>query len=242
MLVPIIVEASNRFMPRSRIIDTSVKRGPNKKEITRLSADQQLFIEAVLADKDFSPSNACKTLGFKNPHQRAQRFINNPIVERALSRKIAERAWQFKLDSPRLIKELLSIGLFNPQEMFDANGEVIPIEKLPVHVARALHVEVSYIRDNETGEVHAKTHMRPLAKLESLHLLAKHIGMLDDHSTVDVEQTVKFDWASYMNGDKDVPDNLAKLIENPTSAAYHTGEIIDSPTPPNGLKEEPEEP
>ncbi len=104
--------------------------------------------------------------------------------------------------------------------MFDAEGNIIPIHKLPDDV-RATIKEVSYSR---TGQLVYKT----WSKEHALEMLAKHVAILKE---VTNNTNVYINWDQLLSGVSGyVPDKIeAKIVES---------KVVESGPLPYGLKEQ----
>jgi len=157
---------------------TERKRGADK---NRLTAQQQLFIDAILADKSFNATNAARAAGYKNAPQAANSLMKKPVIQAMLGKAFHQRRNEFKLDQVRILQELQLIALANPKEMYDEHGNLLSIHQMPDSIARCLSgfdVQITTRGQGETTETVTAVKPRFWSKLEALHLIAKHLGML----------------------------------------------------------------
>jgi phage terminase small subunit len=78
---------------------------------------------------------------------------------------------QKKTDSlaARLVEEIAGQALFNPQEMLDSNGDMLPLHKMPEHVARA----IASIEETPAGRKY-----KMVSKLGSQELVSKILQLV----------------------------------------------------------------
>lgn len=82
-----------------------------------------------------------------------------------------------------VFSELLKIATVNVQDAYDEDGEVLPIQQIPRHVADAIQeikTTVSSIGDVTTT---IKFH----SKLQALDMLARHVGFYNEELVKDVD-------------------------------------------------------
>lgn len=171
------------------------ERGVSKPRIeSKLTANQRMFLENLLATNPWNPTEAARKAGYKNPPSSAIKLMKDPIICGAVGRAIQERIWRCELDANRVIQELSTIAFANIKELFDEDGLLVPIHMLPDSIARAVQsVEVKTIQTEDGSQVTtAKIKLEP--KLTAIELLMKHMGMLD--SKFQVEQQTSTDMLS----------------------------------------------
>lgn len=191
---------------------------PSRKGINleRLNPNQRLFVEALLADRQFNPTNAAKAAGYKNAPQAANKLLKNKLVAAAIGKAIEERRYAFKLDAQRVLQELSCIGFFDIRKLFDEKGRLLEVAQYGEDAARAVQsIKVSYSTSGQGDEVETiKTvEIKLWNKIAALELLAKHLGMMAPQK-VEVEHSVAPSWNALMGKPELVDPVQAKLIEN----------------------------
>jgi hypothetical protein len=97
--------------------------------------------------------------------------------------KAAQHIESVKLTVDRVLQEYGHIALFDPAEMFDAEGRYLPVHLMPPHVRRAIAglEVVDYGEDGDGKGVLGKLHkIKIIDKTKALHDLAQHLGMFID--------------------------------------------------------------
>lgn len=151
-----------------------------------LTPKQMLFYNALMADKEFNIEKAAETAGYSNPKFRGQELMKNPHIMKMLGEAIHKRNNEYQVTAARVLEELVKIAMFNPQDLYDAEGELIAIHKLPRHIAACIsqweNTSSKTYSDPETKtESIEKQHkIKGYDKLEALGMLAKHVGLLKE--------------------------------------------------------------
>lgn len=70
--------------------------------------------------------------------KQAHEWLKLPDVRSILDAGIAKVVQQAELTTERWAKEMAAIGHFDPGTLYDEDGALIPIHKLPEHVRRAI--------------------------------------------------------------------------------------------------------
>lgn len=171
-------------MPSTLIQPSNSKRG----NVDKLNPQQRTFVDCLLADKSFNPTEAAKAAGYKTPPQAANKLLKNVNVKKAIGQAIQERMDKFAITKERVLYELICIGLVNIQDLFDSNGSLIPVHKLPDRAARSISsVKLTYSTRRDEGVVEELKHVeiKFWDKVAALQLLGKHLGMFNDKLKVE---------------------------------------------------------
>ena len=143
---------------------------------------QRLALEALLADDKFNVSEAARKAGYKNPAQSAVCLLKNKTFNAAMGHALQERIWRLDLDPDRILRELLSIGLSDPGEMFDENGTVMKVQDMPQAVRRSIAAFKVKQIETEYG-TETITEVKFWDKNQALTALCKHLGLIRSDGT-----------------------------------------------------------
>jgi hypothetical protein len=96
--------------------------------------------------------------------------------------RIAEVVQEAELNTTRWAKEMAAIGHLDPGELYDAQGNLIPVHQLPEHVRRAIaSVEIEHRTsgkgDDRETVVTQKVKMND--KNAALANIGRHLGAFD---------------------------------------------------------------
>lgn len=165
------------------------KRAPFRKKVEDLTAMERTFVACMLSDKTFNATKAAEHAGYAAPSTAACKLLKKDLIQRELGAALQRRIWRCEIDADRVLRELMCIGLFNPQSLFDEQGVLIELTKLKPEVARAIRsIKVSYSEspDADGNFVQVKNvDVQFWDKIAALQLIAKHLGMLDERLKVE---------------------------------------------------------
>lgn len=192
----------------------------NGADIDLLNPQQQMFVEHLMADKEFNGARAAREAGYKPSHARAaNRLLNMPAIQKAIGKGLTNRARTVQLDAARVLRELACIGFANPKDMFSPDGRLLGIHEMPDEITRAISgfdVESVTSTDKEGVET-TVTLVKPRFwnKNNALELIAKHLGMLDERFKVGLEGNVADLIGTLLQRIEQTRDNVvdAKFIE-----------------------------
>ena len=181
-----------------------------ERDISLLNSMQRLFVEKLLATREFNSTEAARQAGYAYPHVAGAKLMRDKRIQRLVGKLIHERSQQNGIDAQRVFEELAAIAFFNIQDTVDQEtGEPLHLMDLPDNVARC----VKKFRVNRTelddGTEVVEYEYEFWDKLEALEMLAKHLGILEQLAPqVDVNV---FGW-------KDIMDALARPPVDPLAA------------------------
>lgn len=132
---------------------------------------RKMFVERYLVNGN-NATEAAKFVGFsdKTATQEGHRMLHRPEIA-ALLAKRAERVVEIaQLTTERWAREMAAIGHFDPGELYDEAGNLIPIHLLPEHVRRA----IAGVKLTSGG-----TEYKFCDKNPALANIGKHLGMFE---------------------------------------------------------------
>lgn len=138
----------------------------------KLRKPRQLFVDAYLkhrcvgapAYREINPRS-------KRPDQRASVLLANPEVQAAIQERRQEAIKGAGVELLCVLQELAAVGQFNPADLRDPQGKLIPIHKLPRQVAAAIAGEEF---DEHGNLIRYRTH----PKNEANRTLLQYLGNL----------------------------------------------------------------
>jgi hypothetical protein len=161
-----------------------------------LKPEQRRFCEVLLADPAFDVKAAAR----KVDHTLAwgKKVIAKPEIAKLLKTMVDYRARKANINAARVLDELARIAFFNPKQLMDANGVVLPLKDIPEAVLSAVQsMRVSFGESpEEDGTFTRVKHvdMRFWNKMDAISMLAKHLGLLRELVTNQVN-IVNLDWS-----------------------------------------------
>lgn len=162
----------------------------------RLTAQQQLFVEAFFANRRMNASEAAKAAGYEGKNAGVK-LLANPVVKAVLQKRMRDIMWEHRADRERIVQELTCIAFMNPQDLLREDGSITPLQELPQQTARTIsRMKVSYVDGgfNAEGDAVTMTNVDVSFhdKLSAIELLMRHLGMMDAIK-LDVKHTVDWD-------------------------------------------------
>lgn len=184
--------------------------------MANLTPKQQVFVREYLLD--LNATAAARRAGYseRTADRIGPELLGKNWVAAAIAAAQAERAERTQVTADRVLTELARIGLSDVRALFDDDGRLLPVAKLPAHVAAAVSsVEVV------SGSDGAVTKIKLWDKPRALEMIGKHLGMFRDRVEVTGKDggaiqhavTVDFDIAAA------VRDALGALAADDTGTA-----------------------
>lgn len=132
---------------------------------------RSLFAERYLVNGNNATDAATFAgLSAKTAYSSGQRLLNHPEVKALVAGRTAQVMVDAQLTTERWAKEMACIAHFDPSELYDKAGDLIPIHKLPEHVRRA----ISSVERDKYG-----TKVKTWDKNAALANVGKHLGMFE---------------------------------------------------------------
>lgn len=151
-----------------------------------LTPQQWLFVQEYLTDLNATRAYTIAYPKGKHPKMGGRRLLDSrqsPNVAEAIRKGLEEKQKICKVEAVRVVEELAKIAFFNPQEMFDEDGVLLPLHLMPSTVACAIReIEVStrqvISKDRKTTAKTMVSRIKIWDKLDALRQLALHLGYL----------------------------------------------------------------
>ena len=136
----------------------------------------------VHPDYDFNGKQAAIDAGYspKTAEYQASRLLSKDKVAAYVDKLRKKRTDKIDYSADRVLDEIARCAMFNPKDMFDSEGNPIPINELPENTARA-------ISGFEVNEYNQKLFKKiKTDKSKSLDLLARYHRLIDSDIKIDV--------------------------------------------------------
>lgn len=150
-------------------------RGP-KQEWTgaKLEAFALEYLKDFCLTKAMERFAAATGMETKAAAQAAWYLSEKPEFAAIVKRLVEERRERLAVEADDVVRELMGIGFADPAEVFDADGNLLPIHQMPERVRRAIaSVEVKQTPGLPGHVLKIKWWNKP----QGLELIGKHIGM-----------------------------------------------------------------
>lgn len=138
------------------------------------SADRRkkLFVERYLVNGN-NATDAALHAGFspRTAKSQAHRLLQLGTVKTLIESRVQRVMLDAELTTERWAQEMACIAHFDPGELYDSMGNLIPIHQLPEHVRRA----IASVKTNLKGEVSVTM----VDKNAALANVGKHLGVFE---------------------------------------------------------------
>jgi phage terminase small subunit len=124
---------------------------------------------------------------------QSSRLLRNPAVTAYLQSKRRAAEKKADVDEARILQELVHLGFSDIRALFDEEGRLRPIHRLPAEVAAAVSaVDVVAVKGKEGDEPLYVHKIKLWNKLEALEKLGKQLGMFKEQKSMKVEGEITY--------------------------------------------------
>lgn len=144
-------------------------------------ARRQRFVDAYIANGGDATAAAIKAgYSAKSAAQQSSRMLHHPDVEKALAARRKELAKKFALDAESILQELAGLAYFDPADLFDDDGKLLPIKEMPKHARKAIaSIEVDELFEGvgkDRSQIGWTKKIRVWDKNSAIEKAMKHLG------------------------------------------------------------------
>lgn len=166
-------------------------RDPSKKQfVGKSKAAAEIRYQAFVDRYLVNGNNACEAArhaGYaEGTAKHGIKLMRNPRIVELLGHRAARVANKAGLSAEKWAAEIAAISHFDPGELYDAQGCLIPLPQLPEHVRRAIgsiDIETRMVGKGEDAVPVTTTRIKPCDKNSALDKYGKHLGLFEkDHS------------------------------------------------------------
>jgi phage terminase small subunit len=154
-------------------------RGKDRK----LTIKQKLFCKHYLVDLNASQAALKAGYSTKSAPYIGYQLLQKDIIKKEIQRRMDIRAEKFNIDSDTILKEICKLAFIDASKLFDDDGNLIPVHKLPKEVSAAIS-SIEVVTKNKPGhdgsDVEYTSKIRLWDKKGSLELLGKHLKLFTD--------------------------------------------------------------
>jgi hypothetical protein len=156
-----------------------------------------------------------------------------PHVAQAIRDELEIKRLNAHCDAERVVAELVKIGLFNPKLLFDAEGNVRPLNEIPDEVAAAIK-DIKVSQKVGVGLDGKPIRVKFLEykvhdKLDALKQIAQHLGLLREQQTINNTVQV-IDWGSLFS-----KGNVTDAVQARIAELERASEEHPLPQEPSGI-------
>ena len=177
----------------------------------RLTPNQRLFCEYLLADPQFNGTAAARAAGYKNPGIAASKLMKSKPVRATIGKAIMERIREVKLTQKDVLEHLATALFLDPLEMFERTERgayvVRDLDDVPERIRRCITKLKCRTKEDRSGRKETWVEIELMSKDQALPLAMKHLGIAgSDSVTVDVGGDVLLNLLKQVEQDRRVID------------------------------------
>lgn len=141
---------------------------------------RKVFVERYLVNGN-NATEAAKFAGFseRSAYAQGSALLKHPETQALLGNRVNEVMEQAVLSTEKWAREMAAIAHLDVGELYDDDGNLIPIKKLPEHVRRAIS-SIEHAREvDKEGNVTHHTKVKTNDKNTALLNVGKHLGVFE---------------------------------------------------------------
>lgn len=143
----------------------------------------------------FCGTKAARAAGYAHPNQKSTWLLAQPHVQAELTRRMERHMKKQDISAERVLAELARVAFADIGEVFDEDGAMLPLSKMPEDARRAIagiESDDLYEGFGEERSIIGKTRKVKLNdKLRALELLGKHLKLFTDKIEIDGALTME---------------------------------------------------
>jgi len=151
-------------------------------KLKKLTHRQSKFIDEYLIDLNATQAAIRSGYSYKTARTIAANLLAHVNIQRHISIKREQMAADAGVTQERVINEYARIAFLDPSALFDDDGKLIPLHKLPKNVVAAIagmdHV-ISRIGSGDDSEIEHTKKIKICDKLKALDSLSRHLGIFE---------------------------------------------------------------
>jgi phage terminase small subunit len=151
-----------------------------------MTPKQRRFVAEYL--KDLNATQAAIRAGYSaaTASSQGERLLRNVEIADAVTQKETKHLAKLEITADRVLEEIARVAFFDPRRLFDADGNVRPIDQLTEADAAAIAQLDIVLANIDAGDgKRDRMHRIKLAdKLRALELLAKRFGLVKEQVEV----------------------------------------------------------
>lgn len=142
---------------------------------------RELMIEEYLVDFDIV--RAAQAVGVKASKASLKNLENNPSIREDIKARYEQRYGELGPRAFRLTNELTKLSYSNARDLYDENGDLIPVHLLPDHISACISSmdvvrRVVTSKDGSVDEVQYTHKIRLHDKVKALQALQRQLGLI----------------------------------------------------------------
>jgi phage terminase small subunit len=153
----------------------------------RLTPKQERFVEEYQID--LNATQACIRAGYsaRNADKIGPQLLGKTRVASAIAERQEILRKKLKITQENTLEELARIAFFDCGDLFDGQGRLLPLDRIPEDARRALasiETEHRTIGKGDDAKSATITIIRAFDKLKTLEQLGKHLGLFVERKEI----------------------------------------------------------
>lgn len=149
-----------------------------------LSAKQKCFVEEYLIDLNGTQAAIRAGYSAKTADRIANENLRKPDIQVLLQEKQAARSERTQITQDKVLIEIARLAFNDPRKAFDADGNMLPVQRWPDEVAAA--ISAIKVTEVKTSDSETETYLKEIKfwdKGAAQEKLCKHLGMYEKDNT-----------------------------------------------------------
>jgi phage terminase small subunit len=159
-----------------------------------LTAKQARFVEEYLTDRNATQAAIRAGYSPKTAKSIGQENLTKPDVAAALAARSTQQSARLQVEADQAREQNAFIVTFDPADLFDTLGRLLPVRLMPRHVRCALR-SIEVVKRNLTrgdGATDTTYKVQFWDKLKAIEMEYKHFGLLTDQ--VEHKGEIRIKW------------------------------------------------
>lgn len=157
-----------------------------------MNTRQELFV--LEYRKDLNATKAAIRAGYskKTAGQQGEALLRKPEIAKAVAEATERQLERAELSAARVLEEMRRLGFSNVQDLFDAHGDLKPIQDLTREQAACI-ASIEVVMKNATagdGKIDRVLKIKVWDKPKVMEMLGKHFALLTERVKIEADDNL----------------------------------------------------
>lgn len=168
---------------------TKIEDNYSTDTLPSITPKEKQFVQEYLLDMNMTAAAIRAGYSVATAGQEGNKLYNKPSINAHIQIALARRNVRVGISADMILQELARISFVDPSRVIDLNTARIKPDAPPddLHAIASVKVKNSY---DKQGNPVTEREVKFYDKTKAIELLAKHIGMLNTTSTVNVNHSI----------------------------------------------------
>lgn len=148
-----------------------------------LNNKQKSFVREYLVDLNATQAAIRAKYSKKSAYSIGEENMRKPEIAKSIQAEMDKRGKRTEITADKVLQELAKLGFADIRNVFNENGQLLPVHMLPPEVAASIssiEVVTTRIPGSDPVEVEHTSKIKFWDKRGSLELLGKHLKLFTD--------------------------------------------------------------